>query len=279
MESELTKVELHGHRGARGLMPENSIPGFIKAIELGADVLELDLVITKDRKVLVSHDPYMNATFCLDPQNNEIAKEDELKINIFEMTLEEVQQYDCGSKPHDGFPEQILQKVHKPLLSEVFEAVAAYCAKHDCPDIKYNIELKSLPEYDNIYHPEPQEYVQLVVAVVQEYLKADDLNFQSFDMRILEEIRKKHPEYELAALFYGKDTVEENLKKLSFQPEIYSPYYEQITAEDVTQLQAKGMRVIPWTVNKPKSIAKVLSWGVDGIITDYPNRVKEAQTL
>ena len=97
-------IELHGHRGARGLWPENSIYGFLKAIELGVDVLELDVVVAGNKEILVSHDPFFNPLICLDPNGNEIGAEDD--YNIYRMTYSEIKKFDCGSKFHPGYPTQ-----------------------------------------------------------------------------------------------------------------------------------------------------------------------------
>ena len=119
----IPKFDIQGHRGARGLRPENTIPAFLMALDSGVTTIELDVAITKDKRVVVSHEPWMSAEICLDPNGNDIPKKEEMKYNIYQMTYEQVKQFDCGLKPHERFPEQQKMKIHKPLLSDVIIAV------------------------------------------------------------------------------------------------------------------------------------------------------------
>lgn len=269
-KSKTYKFDLQGHRGARGLAPENTLSAFQKALELGVNTLELDVVVTKDNQVVVSHEPWMNAEICLDAEGNEIKKADEKTFNIYQLTYEEVKAFDCGSKFNPAFPEQELESAYKPLLSEVLH-MADSLSKNHGKKIKYNIELKSLPEGDEIYHPKPADFVKLVMEVLQKETKLKRVNLQSFDFRILQELHKTYPEVRLAALVYNTD-FETGLTELGFEPEIYSPYFPLVTKKLVKEAHAKDMKVIPWTVNEPEEMKTLLKLGVDGLITDYPDR-------
>ncbi|HMC00757.1 MAG TPA: glycerophosphodiester phosphodiesterase family protein, partial [Flavobacteriaceae bacterium] len=176
------EIDVQGHRGCRGLMPENSLPAFQKAIELGVNTLELDLTISKDKQVVVSHEPFMNHLICLDAEGKEIPKEDETKYNFYEMKYDSIKQFDCGSKVYERFPDQQKIKVYKPLLSEVFKL-----SEELNPNIRYNIEIKSHPKYDNVYTPEPKEFVKLVLNKIDDFGVFNRTNLQSFDTRVLEE--------------------------------------------------------------------------------------------
>ena len=259
--------DLQGHRGARGLYPENSLIAFEKAIEMGVNTIELDVVVTKDNQILVSHDPFFNSIICLDSVGNRIKKEDELNLNIFQTTYSQVQQYDCGSIKHPQFPEQTNSKVSKPLLLDVIAQSELLSSQK----IQYNIEIKSTPEGDNKYHPTPQVFVDLFIKTIQGRIPMERLTIQSFDFRVLRYIHQAYPDYRLAALVY-KDDVRTNLDALGFIPNSYIPEHTLLTAKIVAELQAKGMKVIPWTINETSRMKTVLGWGVDGIITDYPNR-------
>ena len=188
-----TTLDIQGHRGCRGLLPENSLPAFQKAVELGVTTLELDLAISKDKKVVVSHEPFISRTYCLDSLGNEISEEDGKKYNFYQMTYEEIKLFDCGSKAHPRFPKQEHFKTNKPLLSEVIELGDSLN-----PDIRYNIEIKASPEYDNIFSPEPKEFVELVLEVINKYGIFDRSNLQSFDVRILNEIKQQAPKMKTA---------------------------------------------------------------------------------
>lgn len=262
--------DLQGHRGARGLAPENTLQAFRKALDIGVNTLELDVVVSKDKQVVVSHEPWMNADICHLPQGKFIQKSKEKEFNIYQMTYEEVKTFDCGSKFNPDFPEQNLESSYKPLLKEVLN-MAEGISKNHGKKINYNIELKSSSDGDDIFHPKPQSFVKLVMNILQSETKLRQVNLQSFDFRILRELHKVYPNLSLAALVY-KSNLETALSDLGFIPDIYSPYYPLVNKQVVQKAHEKGIKVIPWTVNELDSMNRLLKMGVDGIITDYPDR-------
>lgn len=262
--------DLQGHRGSRGIMPENTIPSMIKALDLGVTTLELDLAITKDGEVIVSHEPWMNPVICLDPQGNEIPDQDK-SHNIFQMSFEEVIQYDCGSKFHSGFPQQVKFHVTKPRLSDLIDAVEKYVEDFNLPRPNYNIEIKSMADGDGIFHPNPKDFSDKVLALLLSKISPERFNVQSFDFRVLQYIHDAYPGITLAMLVDNASKYEEQLQELGFKPRIYSPYFVALTKEIVAALHENGMKVIPWTVNTSEQMGKLLDMKVDGIITDYPN--------
>ena len=270
MSCDAKKIEIHGHRGCRGLLPENTIPGFVKAIELGVEVLEFDVVITKDNEVLVSHEPFMNHEICLQPNGLAILEAQEKKFNIYEMNLDEVTQFDCGSKVHPRFPEQQKIMVFKPTLLEVIKTADALNE-----DIKYNIELKSLEETDNSYHPEPEEFVALVLEIIKNANIESKTVLQSFDIRILEVINQQQPSIETSLLIDENESIEKKLAMLSFQPDILSPYFKLLNNQNVKGYQSKSFKVIPWTVNTMEDMEIMIDLAVDGMISDYPDLLVE----
>ncbi|WP_232817867.1 glycerophosphodiester phosphodiesterase family protein [Winogradskyella tangerina] len=261
-------VDIQGHRGCRGLLPENSLPAFEKAIDLGVHTLELDIAITKDRKVVVSHEPFMSRTICYDPEGNNIPEEMDMAYNLFEMTHDEIKRFDCGSKFHSKFSNQEKIKTYKPLLSEVFELVKAKKA-----DVKFNIEIKSKPSYYGIYTPQPNDYVKIVIDEINTYDMFEFVNLQSFDLNILEEIKKQSPNMPVALLIDEDESINTKLSQLSYKPEIISPYFKLLSQEETQKFQSEGYLIIPWTVNESADMKTMLSWKVDGIITDYPDRL------
>ena len=208
--------DIQGHRGCRGLMPENSIPGFIKAIDLGVTTVEIDVVISADGKVVVSHDPYISSKICVNELGREINKKEEGQINIYNMIYEDVMLFDCGINGNPSFPEQEKISVSKPLLSEVFEACEDHVKKSSKRAPRYNIELKSRPSWDGVYHPEPNLYTKLVFDVVKEVIPADRICIQSFDFRILHYWRMKYPEYTISMLVGNSKSVAKNIEELGF---------------------------------------------------------------
>lgn len=266
--SQKPNIEVQGHRGCRGLLPENTLPAFAKAIKLGVHTLELDLAVSKDGIVVVSHEPYMSKTICLMPDGSEISESQGQEFNLFNLTFEEIQAFDCGSKVHPRFLQQQLLKTAKPSLAQVFEF-----AEVQNPTIKYNIEIKAHPDYDNVYTPNPQEFVRLVLEQINKYKVFNRTNLQSFDLRVLEEIKRQAPSMPVAVLIEEDEAIWTKTKSLSFSPEIISPYFKLLDAETVRNLKAENFKVIPWTVNDIQDMQQMIDFGVDAIITDYPDRL------
>ena len=267
--------DVQGHRGARGLLPENTIPGFLKALDLGVTTLELDVVISKDGKVVVSHEPWMSSRICLDPENHTIPTRTEKDLNIFNMNYEEISTYDCGTLDHSDFPEQEKIKVHKPLLSEVLVTTEKYIKDYTNYEVDYNIEIKSTPSGDGTYHPGPEEFSDLVYQLVDQYIPLERVIIQSFDFRVLRYWHQRYPDVRLAALIENVRSVDTNLERLGFEPDIYSSSYRLLNRRRIKALKEMGIKVIPWTINDPRVMRRFINLGVDGIITDYPNRLAD----
>ncbi len=279
--------DVQGHRGARGLQPENTIPAFLAALDLGVTTVEMDLAITKDGQIIVSHEPWMAAEFCRKPDGTEFSKKDELQYNIYQMTYDEVRQWDCGSKPHPRFPQQQKQKISKPLLADVIVAIENHIKSYTKYEVDYNIEIKSEPAGDSIFHTAPAEFSDRVYQLLDQYLPMERIVIQSFDFRVLRYWHEKYPQVRLAALVENKKSPEENLNDLGFIPSIYSPDFSLLTKAKVKWLHTQKvdssekkpkqksktrLRVIPWTVNEAKDMLVLKGMGVDGLITDYPDR-------
>jgi glycerophosphoryl diester phosphodiesterase len=278
----LPKFDVQGHRGARGLKPENTIPGFLTALDYGVTTLELDVVITKDKQVVVSHEPWMNFAICTTPEGQPITEKQEKNFNIYQLTYDQVKQFDCGAIGNARFPEQEKIRTSKPLLSEVIVAAENHIKSYTRYEVDYNIEIKSEKELDGKFQPSPEEFSDLVFSLIDQYLPLDRVVIQSFDFRVLKYFHEKYPQVRLAALIENEKGAEENLKELGFVPSIYSPYFKLLKKEIVKELRGKvvdstdkqqvKMRVIPWTVNEEKDMLAIKGMGVDGFITDYPNR-------
>ena len=263
-----------GHRGCRGLMPENTVPAFLKALDLGITILELDVVITQDSQVLVSHEEFFNHEISTWPDGRPVTEAEEHSLNIYKMNYNEVRQFDVGKKTHPRFATQHKMAVHKPLLKEVFDSVAAYCKARQIAIPYYNIEIKSLPATDHLFHPRTDRFVGLVMAEIIAAGLEEKVILQSFDYRPLQYLHQHYPHIKLAALVedYDKQPFEKQLELLGFTPTAYSPAYQLVTPLLVRQCKAKGVQLIPWTVNDPNDMRRLIEMGVDGIITDYPDR-------
>jgi glycerophosphoryl diester phosphodiesterase len=262
-----------GHRGCRGLMPENTIPAMIKAIDLGVNTLEMDIVFTSDNVAILSHEPFFNHEITTKPDGKFIDEKDEKNYNIYKMTFAETQRYDVGLKPHPRFPEQQKMKVSKPSLAAVIDSVEAYTASKNLPKAYYNIETKTDPATDKTYHPAPAAFVEMLMKVINDKGIADRAIIQSFDMRTLKYLHKKYPAINTALLIEvtNKNSFRKQIKDLDFTPSIYSPEEKLVTANLINECHERNIRIIPWTVDDKKRIKELRSLGVDGIISDYPD--------
>ncbi|MBK9175050.1 MAG: glycerophosphodiester phosphodiesterase [Flavobacteriales bacterium] len=266
------KPEVHGHRGCRGLLPENTIPGFLKAAELGVDWLELDVVIGADGQVIVSHEPWMSHSICTDTEGNTITEEDERSFNLYRMTAAEIRAFDCGGLEHPGFPDQQQRRAHKPTLREVVEAVDE-AALLGGGNPGFNIEIKSDPAFYGTFQPGPAEFARLVLASIDSLGITERCIIQSFDPAALMAAHTLEPDLPYALLVQNTDGLEANLGRIDFQPAIYSPRFGLVDALLRSALRERGIQLLVWTVNEPADIKRMLGLGVDGIISDYPDRV------
>lgn len=247
------RVEVQGHRGARARRPENTIPAFEYAISQGVDVLELDMNVTKDGVLVVSHDPVLHPPVCSGPVP---------RANIHDLTLAQVREWDCGKIQNPGFAtQQPIPGTKMPTLDEVFNLAPK-------GNFQFNIETK-ITEKKPELAPPPDEFVRLVLAAVKAHHLESRVTLQSFDFRTLHEMKKIAPEIRRVALYSGpvKDFVQIAQEA---EADIVSPEFHLVTPEQVEAAHKAGLRVIPWTPDKPEDWDRLIAAGVDGIITDDP---------
>lgn len=266
--------DLQGHRGARGLAPENTMPAFRRALELGVTTLEMDVVISRDGTVVVSHEPWMAREKCLTPDGSRIERGRAQNHNLYQMSYDKIAAYDCGTLGLSQFPEQRTQSAAKPRLRDVLQMAETYTDEHSRGPVFYNVETKTRSQWDGTFHPEPATFVERVLAVVEEEEVAPRTTIQSFDPRTLEVAHEKSEVMRIALLvgWTGDDGLEENLNRLSFLPDVYSPDARLVTKDLVGAVHDRSLQIIPWTVNEPAAMKRLISRGVDGLITDYPDR-------
>jgi glycerophosphoryl diester phosphodiesterase len=247
------RVQVQGHRGARAIFPENTLPAFEYAIGQGVDVLELDMGVTKDGVIVVSHDPVLKAPACSGPQ---------AEARIYDLTLAEVRQWDCGAVRNPQFSrQQPVPGTRMPTLDEVF----ALAPKGG---FLFNIETKIFPDQPDLTPP-PAEFVRLVLAQIRKHHLEARVILQSFDFRTLHEMKRQAPEIKLAALYSGpaKDFVAIGREAGA---DIISPEYRLVTPEQVGAAHRAGFTVVPWTPNTQEQWDRLIQAGVDAIITDDP---------
>ncbi|HAD98490.1 MAG TPA: glycerophosphodiester phosphodiesterase [Cryomorphaceae bacterium] len=260
-------IDWQGHRGARGVFPENTWPAFQYALEQDMHTLEMDVVLTGDTQVVLSHEPFLSHEICLDTSGGPISQEDEEQYNIYRMTYAELQQYDCGSKPHPRFPNQQKSKLGKPLLTGIITQAEAF--KREKP-VYYSIEVKSRPDRDSIYYPSVEFYTDEVVNVISRAGIFSRTTLQSFDKRCLKYAHTVYPDLNLALLVEGNANYTQELEELGFKPAIYSCEFSLVNKRLVEYCHHENILLIPWTVNSVEEAKKLVDMGVDGVITDYP---------
>lgn len=264
--------DLQGHRGYRGLYPENSIEGFIKSLKLGVNTIELDVVISADEQVVISHEPWISANICLDSLGNKITHDKKI-YNLYKMDYTDIKKFDCGIIGNKQFPNQYKISTIKPTLKNTIKIIEDYAFENLTKLPNYNIEIKSNPDTDLIFHPGVKEFSDIVMSLIDSLKINDRVTIQSFDFRILKYLNKEYPYIKLSVLVSENYNPIKNISDLGFMPDVYSPFYKNLNDNDIKYLRGKKIKIIPWTVNSYSDIAKILSLNVDGIITDYPDRV------
>ena len=261
--------DLQGHRGCRGLRPENTVPAFLKATALGVTTLEMDVVISKDNEIVVSHEPWMSHLICSHPDGSRVKKKEEKQLNLYRMTYDEIQQYDCGIRGNKKFPSQKKMEAMKPTLDMVVSAVNEFAKANHFPLPKFNIEIKSEIEDYNVYQPEPTLFVKLVTDEINRLEIEDRTSVQSFDVNVLKLLHQQTERmYTISFLVNSGRKLSSSLRKLSFVPEVFSPHYKLVSPRMVEDCHVLGIKIIPWTINDRESMNQMKEWGCDGGITD-----------
>ncbi|HMI05661.1 MAG TPA: glycerophosphodiester phosphodiesterase family protein [Pedobacter sp.] len=267
--------DLQGNRGARGIMPENTIKGMLRALDLGASTISMNTVITKDKKVILSQEPYFNHEYSLKPDGKPITLKEQKTYNIYQMDYADVQKFDVGTKVHNRFPYQQKYAAYKPLLEETIDSVESYVKENKLSKPNYSIETKTIPNGDNEFQPEPAEFIELIMEVVNRKKLSKRVTIQSFDMRTLQYLHEHYPKVKTALFVDEKIDFEVNVSELGFRPTVYSPYSVLVGKSLVDRCHESGVRIIPWTVNSAKDLKYLIGLGVDGVVTDYPNLYKK----
>ncbi|MFA8299386.1 MAG: glycerophosphodiester phosphodiesterase family protein [Hyphomicrobiales bacterium] len=267
------KKVIIGHRGARGLLPENTIPGFIKGIELGVDAIECDVFISHDDQIIISHGPTISSVFASNPDGSPVTKAQSDSLIIHKMNYDEILKYDVGKRVNPDFPRQksIPQKI--PLLTHMFDSVKRYYKEH--PEIQkevvFILEIRSWHTWDNVYTPPYNQYIDSVMFTVKRYYGPERIILHTYDTRALKYLRRNYPEYTTEYLRRWPDAMR-NLDSLRFSPKVYGPLFHQATKPDIDTLHKLGIKVFTWTPDTlDQMIYQLDSLNVDGIGTDYPD--------
>jgi glycerophosphoryl diester phosphodiesterase len=264
----LATFDLQGHRGARGYLPENTLPGFERALAIGVDTLELDVGVTRDGVVVIHHDRRLNPDVARGADGKWVTAP---APTLYSLSYRELQDYDVGrirpgSEYAQRFPhQQPIDGARIPRLDELFARAGA--------KVRFNIETKLVPEApDETLPPEP--FARALIAEVRKAGVAARTTIQSFDFRTLKIVEREAPEIMTAYLTSGKNSDPAKVKAAGAR--LWSPDFRDLDPAKIAAARAAGLRIVAWTVNEPADIAKVLQLGIDGIISDYPDRVRDA---
>lgn len=259
LAAQSKRILVEGHRGARWVLPENTLPGFRHAIEAGADYIELDVAVTKDNVVVISHDLEINPAICKGPEG--------LTPVIRQLTVAQIKQFDCGWKANEGFPSQrALPGTRMPTLEEALETLAPLGTFH------FNIEIKSNPARPELT-PSPEELARMVLAQIRKHALERRVIVQSFDFRTILALKAMAPEIRRAALWSTKGEGFLEVAKSAGDVEVLSPHLSLVTPQNVKEAHAAGLQVVPWTANQPAEWQMLIDADVDGIITDNPQEL------
>jgi glycerophosphoryl diester phosphodiesterase len=267
------RPEVHGHRGCAGPVPENTLTAFLHAMASGCEWIEMDVVVTRDGEVLVSHEPWMNAQLCRKPDGTRMTEEEGRAANIFRMPLAEAQSFPCLPSTAGPAAGPWPKDWRKPTLAEVVRATDRFATEHRLAPVKFNIEIKSGPELYGTYQPMPAPFAERVLNAIAELDIGARCMVQCFDVAVLEAVHAIHPDLPVALLVDNTEGLEANLRRLDFTPHFYSPDLTLVDEALVHALRGKKIGLLVWTVNEVADIRRMIALGVDGIITDHPARV------
>ncbi|NTW53044.1 MAG: glycerophosphodiester phosphodiesterase [Chlorobiaceae bacterium] len=253
--------EIQAHRGARAFYPENTLQAFCKAADLGCRVIELDLVVSKDRRVIVSHDPWVSSP----PPAG-----DSSRRYLYSIHYDEIAGLDCGTVSPE-FPLQARVRAFRPMLPDVFRTVEEHLCRIGRPaEMVYNLEVKSWPERDGQAHPSPDEYASLVIGDIVASGIEPRVRLQSFDDRILTAARSIMPGLCYGLLVEEPSVLDSFPARPGFVPGYVNPRLDLVDEALISRLHGCGTRVVVWTVNRTEDMVRMKQLGADGIITDHP---------
>lgn len=265
--ASVKRIEVQGHRGARARYPENTLPAFEYALKVGVDVLEMDMAVTRDNVIVVSHDPHISALICADASGKAVQN----GPLIHSLTLAEVKKFDCGALKNPKFPRQIpVPHTAIPSLEEVFSWVEA-SPLPAAKNVRFNIETKITEEHPE-YTVDPETFVALFLATVKKHHMESRVMLQSFDFRTLAALNRQAPSIPQVALSDNKFANSVDIIQNTGAQTI-SPLWLFVNPRYVERLHAVGAKVVPWTVNTEKDWAYMLRSEVDAIITDDPEEL------
>lgn len=267
-------IDVQAHRGGAGLKPENTYSSMINAVKLGVNTLEMDLQMSKDSLVVVSHDAYFHSRYATRPDGS-VVEPQQKKEYLFTMPYDSIAKYDVGLRKSTVWPEKAQEPAIKPLATSLIDSVESFTERNGYSKMRYNVEIKTRKgKGEGANWPEYKTFVDHCVAVLLSKHLGDRLVVQSFDTRALNYMHEKYPELMLSYLVDSKvPDFDTYMGQLDFVPEWLSPEGSLVTKSLVEKCHSKNIKIVPWTVDDPADIQKMVELDVDAIISNYPDRV------
>ena len=262
-------IDVQAHRGGAGLMPENTRSAMQHALDLDVNTLEFDLQLSQDGQVVVSHDNFFDSRYATRPDGS-LIQPDDPKEYLYTMPYDSIVKYDVGLRFVDRWPTQQKVAEVKPLASDLIDFTESYAKK----PVNYNIEIKSWPgEGEGTLWPEYHVFCDTCIPLLLSKNLGKRLIVQCFDTRALNYMHEKWPELTLSYLTedYDGGDIETLLKNLTFTPQWWSPESSVVTPENVKWCHKHGIGVVPWTVDDPAEMKRLVDCGVEAIISNYPD--------
>ena len=272
-------TDVQAHRGGMGLYPEESLDAMLNAVNLGVNTLEMDLCISQDHQVVLSHDPYFHPRYSTRPDGTSVEPGDQ-PVFLYQLPYSEIVKWDVGQKENPAWPEKKCVPAVKALAKDVILAVEKYTEENNLPAMYYNIEIKSYPDYDGFQEgvcwPEYHLFTDLCMEVLESLNLGDRLIIQCFDDRALNYINQKYPGHILSYLLEDYDTdLEAAMARLDFTPQWLSPQHDNVNQALMDFAHERGMKVVTWTVDQKEEMRRLIGLGVEAIISNYPDRLME----
>ena len=267
-------VDVQAHRGGAGLFPENTVEAMKECLDMGVNTLELDLQLTSDGQVVVSHDSYFHSRYAIRPDGSKVEK-NEPKEYLFTMPYDSIAKYDVGSRESTVWPGKACFPAVKPLAKDLFEFVEQYTKEKGYSPVRYNVEVKSSAKSgEGTNWANYDALADACCKLFHSLNLGDRLVIQCFDHRALNYMHEKYPEFKYSYLVsVNTGTFEEYMAKLNFVPTWLSPHHSITDAELVRKCHEMGMKIVPWTADEPDDIQRLIDLKVEAIITNYPDRL------
>ena len=255
--------QIIGRQGCRGVMPGNTLPAFMHALKTGIDIIELDIMITRDGQLVVTDNPVLTSQHYYHPE----IKTEQL---VFDLSYEELKSYDCGKRFNNQFPFRRMVSSNIPLLKEVFSRIEKFILWNNARPMKYFIDVKTSPDTDNILHSKPEEIIVALTDILRSFNITRRCTVISTDVRPLQLMKRLNQQVKIGLKIENEESISDNISALGFIPEVFIPDYHSVSRDVLFTAQHLGMKVIPGGANELLDMNELINMGVDGLITDYP---------